>query len=295
MLTSSNYQALLEPKFRKIFFDTYDELPEQFPEIYNVGGSKKAKEYDYHVSGTGKWEEKVPGHPIAEEEIEHGLEVTYVHKAYGKMITVERELADDEQYGVIDKLPKKLARGGRVTVEETAAGPLNVGFSTNGYDDVPLFSASHPLLKGGTADNLMTGSALDDANLKIGITAMRTDMKTEEGLKMQAKAKKLIVPADLEFTALTLLRATGQANTTNLNNPNLVKGLDPVVLDYLTDTNAWFLMDPVLNEFNFFWRVKPEFKGTENFDNMVAKYRGYLRFSCGYSDWRGWLGNPGIS
>jgi hypothetical protein len=52
-------------------------------------------------------------------------------------------------------------------------------------------------------------------------------------------------------------------------------------------------MDPTLNELNFFWRVKPEFKGAENFDNMVAKYRGYLRFSCGYSDWRGWVGNAG--
>lgn len=293
MLVSGNFQKLLEPKFRKIFFDTYDELPEQFPDIYNVHSSKKAKEYDYHVSGTGEWEEKVPSGPISEEDIEHGFEVSYVHKAYAKMITIERELADDEMYGVMDKLPKKLARGGRTTVEKTAAAILNNGFTVNGYDSVPLFSNSHPMLKGGTCSNLMTGAALSDATLKLGITMMRTNMKTEEGLKMQAKAQKLIVPADLEFTALTILQSAGQSGTAN-NDTNVIKGkLKPVVMDYLTDANAWFLMDPTLNEFNFFWRVKPEFKGTENFDNMVAKYRGYLRFSCGYSDWRGWIGNAG--
>jgi phage major head subunit gpT-like protein len=223
MLTSGNFQKLLEPKFRKIFFDTYDELPEQFPDIFNVGGSKKAKEYDYHVSGTGEWEEKEPSGPIAEEDIESGLEVTYVHKAYAKMISIERELADDELYGIMDKLPKKLARGGRTTVEKTAAAILNNSFTVNGYDDVPLFSDSHPLLKGGTADNLLAAADLSDASLKLGITAMRTNMVTEEGLKMQAKAKKLIIPADLEFTALTILQSSGQSGTPN-NDTNTVKG-----------------------------------------------------------------------
>lgn len=293
MLNSSNFQKLLEPKFRKIFFDTYDEIPEQFSEIYNVTTSKKAKEYDYHVSGTGEWDEKMPGGPIGEEDIDHGQEVTYIHKAYGKMITIERELADDELYGVMDKLPKKLARGGRATVERLAAAVLNNGFATNGYDGVPLFSASHPSLHSGTnGNNLMSASALSDAELKKGLLLMR-QTKTQEGLRMQAKAKKLIVPADLEYTAMTILQSTQVAGTPN-NDTNVIKGsLKVVVMDYLTDTNAWFLQDPTYSELNFFWRVKPEFKGAENFDNMVAKYRGYLRFSCGYSDYRGLIGNAG--
>lgn len=292
MLTSGNFQKLLEPKFRKVFFDTYDELPEQFSEVYNVTGSKKAKETDYHVAGTGLWDEKAPGGPITEEEIDTGSEVSYIHKSYAKMITIERELVDDEMYGIMDKLPKKLARGGRATVEKTAAAVLNTGFSAVGYDTVALFSASHHLIKGGTCSNTLGAVALSDANLKTGLGTMRAT-QTEEGLKMQANAKRLIIPADLEFTALTLLQSAGQAGTPN-NDANVLKGrLKPVVLDYLTDTNAWFLQDPVLSELNFFWRVKPEFKGTENFDNMVAKYRGYLRFSCGYSDWRGLVGSSG--
>jgi phage major head subunit gpT-like protein len=293
MLQSGNFQELLEPKFRKIFFDAYTELPPQYDKIFEVKTSKKAKEYDYHVSGTGMWEEKVPGGPIAEDEIDHGQEVTYTHTAYAKMISVERELVDDDQYSVIEKLPKNLGEGCRVTVETTAASIINNGFSANGYDAVPLFSDSHPLLRGGTADNLMAAADLVDSTLKLGLTQMRTATKTQEGFKMQAEAKQLIVPADLEFTALTLIRSTQTAGTTN-NDINVVQNkLQPVVMDYLTDADAWFLRDPRLSQTIFFWRVKPEFKGNEVFDNMVAKYRGYARFSVGYSDWRGWLGNTG--
>ena len=47
------------------------------------------------------------------------------------------------------------------------------------------------------------------------------------------------------------------------------------------------------NELNFFWRVKPEFKNEEDFDTFVSKYRGYMRYSLGFSDWRGMVGSTG--
>lgn len=293
IMQSTNFQELLEPKFRKIFFDAYSEIPEQFSKVFKVGKSNKAKEYDYHVSGTGVWEEKQPSGNIAEDTINHGQEVTYIHKSYAKMISVERELADDDQYSIIEKLPRSLGRGCRVTVEETAIIVLNNGFASNGYDGVPLFSDSHPLLAGGTASNLMTGAALSDASLKLGLGHMRTQTLTQEGFKMQANAKQLIVHPDNEFVALTLLQSSQTAGG-DLNDKNVIKDrLTVEVLDYLDDPDMWFLRDPRLSETNFFWRVKPEFKSTEVFDNMVAKYRGYCRFSVGYSDWRGWVGNPG--
>lgn len=293
MLQATNFQALLEPKFRKIFFDAYSEIPEQYSKIFAIKKSTKAKEYDYHVGGTGVWEEKEPSGPIAEDSIEHGQEVTYIHKSYAKMISVERELADDDQYNIIEKLPRSLGRGCRVTIEETSISVINNGFATNGYDAVPLFSATHPLLRGGTASNILTGADLVDASLKLALAAMRTQTLTQEGFKMQAEAKQLIVHPDNEFNALTLIHSALTAGTPN-NDKNVIQNkLGVVVLDYLDDSDAWFLRDPRLSETNFFWRVRPEFKGTEIFDNMVAKYRGYCRFSVGYSDWRGWMGNPG--
>jgi hypothetical protein len=156
-----------------------------------------------------------------------------------------------------------------------------------------LFDDAHPLLRGGTASNLLDAAALSDSSLKLAIAAMKTQTLTQEGFKMQANAKQLIVHPDNEFNALTILNSALQAGTAN-NDKNVIKNrLSCVVMDYLDDSDAWFLRDPRLSETNFFWRVKPEFKATEVFDNMVAKYRGYARFSVGYSDWRGWMGNPG--
>lgn len=292
MHTSDNFALLLEPRFRKIFYDAYDEMPTQYTDIYNVKTSKKAAEHDYRVSGTGEWTVKDPGAPIDEDHIDTGDEANYVHTSYAKMITIERELADDEMYGVMDKLPKQLGRGGREMVERLAAAVLNSGFTVNGYDGVPLFSASHTLISGGTVSNLLAASALADATLKTALTAVRTDQRTEAGLHMQSRATDIITGPDLEWTVLTLMKSA-QIVGSDYNDKNVLPKLNPIVLDYVTSSTAWFLRDKRYNELNFFWRVKPEFARTEVFDNMVAKYRGYLRFSCGYSDYRGWFGSLG--
>ena len=39
--------------------------------------------------------------------------------------------------------------------------------------------------------------------------------------------------------------------------------------------------------------LKKEFKNEEDFDTFVAKYRGYMRYSFGFSDWRGMVGSTG--
>ena len=53
-----NFGKLLEPGLRKIFFETYDELPEQFSKIYNVQTSNKAREHDWGMGAFGDWEKR---------------------------------------------------------------------------------------------------------------------------------------------------------------------------------------------------------------------------------------------
>ena len=58
----------------------------------------------------------------------------------------------------------------------------------------------------------------------------------------------------------------------------------------LTDTNDWYLIDTSAMKENLFWfdKVKPEFARVEDFDTIVAKYRGYYVCHRGRADWR-WL------
>ena len=144
----------------------------------------------------------------------------------------------------------------------------------------------------------MTGP-LNEVNLKKAIQMMASQLD-EAGNLIQMKATKLIVPPALEDTALRLLHSS-QLPGTELNDTNeyLKNRLQVVVMDYLGATaggsdTAWYLQDGTRHELNFFWRVKPEFKNEEDFDTFVAKYRGYMRYSYGFSDWRGMVGSKGL-
>ena len=302
---SENFSKLLYPGLRKIFFETYDELPEQFSKIFNVETSNSATETDHGMGAFGDWTERTSElDTVAYAKISDGGEVTYRHKAFTKGFMIGRELYDDEKYGQMKKMAKALARAGRAKVEKDAITVLTNGFKggTNtikGRDNLTLFHDKHTLVDSAkTCSNMLTG-VLNEENLKLGMKMMRSQLD-EAGNLIQMKATKLIVPPVLEDTARRLLHSTQVAGT-QLNDTNEYlkdSGISIEVMDYLgaeaggSDT-AWYLQDGARHELNFFWRVKPEFKDSEEFDNFVAKYRGYMRYSFGFSDWRGMVGSTG--
>ena len=302
---SENFGKLLYPGLRKIFFETYDEIPEQYSKIFNVQTSNSATETDHGMGAFGEWEERVSElDTVAYAKISDGGDVTYKHKAFTKGFMIGRELYDDEKYGQMKKMAKALARAGRAKVERDAITVLTKGFKGDpgafkGRDGLELFHDAHTLVDSEkTCSNLMTG-VLNEVNLKRAIQMMGQQLDEAGGL-IQMKATKLIVPPALEDTARRLLHST-QLPGTELNDTNeyLKDRLQIVVMDYLAEVaggsdTMWFLQDGSRHELNFFWRVKPEFKNEEDFDTFVAKYRGYMRYSYGFSDWRGMVGSKGL-
>ncbi len=301
---SANFGKLLEPGLRKIFFETYDEVPEQYSKIFNVLTSNSATETDHGMGAFGDWEERASEtSAVSYAKIKDGGDVTYKHKAFTKGFMIGRELYDDEKYGQMKKMAKALARAGRAKVERDAISVLLKGFSEEdgfkGRDEKPLFHNAHTLVdcSSKTCSNILT-EELSETSLKKAIQMMASQLD-EAGNLIQMKATKLIVPPALEDTAIRLLRST-QLPGTNNNDTNayLKDRMDIVVMDYLGavaggSDKAWFVQDGSRHELNFFWRVKPEFKNEEDFDTFVAKYRGYMRYSYGFSDWRGMIGSTG--
>jgi phage major head subunit gpT-like protein len=296
-----NFGKLLEPGLRKIFFETYDELPQQFEKIYNVDTSTKAREHDWGMGAFGDWTKRASQLDTVDyKTLSPGLEHIYVHDAFTQGFMVTREMYEDEQYRQMNKLPQAMARAGRAKVEKDAMNPLLNGFTVNGYDGVPLFSDAHPLLDSDKLGNNLATGALTDENLKKALKIMRETVD-EAGNLIQLKATRLIIPPALEDTAIRIL-GSDRISGTELNDTNSFlknHGIEIVVLDYLSEAAGgsdthWFLQDASRHELNFFWRVKPEFKWEEVFDNFVQKYRGYMRYSYGYSDWRGLIGSTGV-
>lgn len=292
-IQSGNFARLLEPGLRKTFFETYKEKPEQYSKVLNILSSKKAIETDLRAGGFSQWNTKGSLDATEYEDPTATDIVQYKHVTYSKGFQIEKELVDDEQYNVIGKMPKSLARSARATIEEHGASIFNNAFTAQpGAYKGEALVGNHTRLDGGTTTNSIGALALTEANLEVAFKLAREQVD-ERGLKIQMIPKVLIVPPALEFTAEKIAKSV-QLPGTNNNDINPMRGrFQVIVLDYLTDDNNWFLIDPDLHELNFFWREKLNFKSTTDYDTDVAKYKGRMRFSYGFSDHRGVLGaNP---
>lgn len=305
MIQQKDFGRLLEPGLRKIFNDSYKELPEQFSKVFNVQNSNKAIETDLRMGGFGLWEKKDSGGSVKYQDPVNPEPLQYIHEEFASGFTVERKMVDDEQYNQISKMAKSLGRAARATIETKAAQIFNDAFTVNGFDGAPLISASHKRLDGGTMSNQLeakdgagaANGALSDRNLKAALIQTRRQVN-DNGLLIQVQPKLLVIPPALEYQASTILHSanlsatgTGSAIT---NDKNVIQGkLQIVVMDYFTSDKAWFLIDPTVAELNFFWRKRLEFENERDYATHQAKYQGYMRFSCGYSDYRGIFGSTG--
>ena len=70
-----------------------------------------------------------------------------------------------------------------------------------------------------------------------------------------------------------------------------------IVWDYLSDTNNWFMIDSMLAKMYLNWydRVPMEFAMDPTSDfSLEARFRGYMRYSYGWDDWR-WIYGHNVS
>ena len=319
-----NYGRLLEPGLRKIFMETYAEKPEQFSQVFKVQTSDKAIETDFRMGGFGLFDTKDSMGAVNYQDPTGTKALQYIHQEFASGFIVERKLIDDEQYNTINKMSAALARAARATVETQSATVLNTSIQgatganapVNGFDGKPLIAYDHVRLDGGAMSNLLgkdtsgnlaygagaINGALSDRNLKAALIQARSQVD-DRGILIQCQPSILIVPPALEYTARTLVGGqnlsvlgTGlvSGGTTDAStSKNTLPAFKVVVMDYLTSSTSWFIVDPTVLQLNFFWRKKLEFKNMEDFDTMQAKYRAYMRFSAGYSDYRGIVGSLG--
>ena len=288
---NEKWANLLEPGLRQIFDITRDGMAAQAvaPQLFNVSTSSKAQEHDLGEGGFGDWNEYKG--TINYDDDDEGWKTTYTHAEFVKGFAVERKLVDDDLYNIINRKPRKLAISAERTKEKAAASVFNNAFSSSyaGGDAVELCGA-HPYSPVNASTQANNGtSALTYDNVIATRKLMRayTDDRAE---LVSVMPDTILVPPELENTAWEILESTNKPDTAN-NNGNYVRsnGFRLIVWDYLTDANNWFMIDSGLASLylNWFDRVPLEFTADPTSDyNLVAKYRGYMRYSYGWSDWR---------
>lgn len=289
-----HFGSLLEPGLRKIFYETYDQIPSMASELFNVQTTSNPFEKDQSIGTMGDFP-KFQG-TVEYDRPYEGYSTLYEFPEFAKGFRIERKLFDDEMYSVINKRPAGLAISANRRRESDAAALFNNAFSSDhkGGDGVALCSAAHPskaYVDSGGAEGVQARSNLGTAalahdSLQNAKNAMRGTLD-DRGGKISVVADTLLVPVDLEEVAWELIQSERKVDTAD-NNPNIHYGkYRLIVWDYLTNPDAWFLMDSRYTKLflNWFDRVPLEFAMEEEFDTLVAKFRAYMRYECGWSDW----------
>lgn len=301
-IRSGPFSDLLAPGLRKIFFDKYAELPTEYDKIANVSAeNNRAYLDDYNMAGFGQWSSKPEGDATTYNEATPGNTVRYTFAPWGLGYRITREMADDDLYGVMgSRMSNKLAFSGRQTVENRFATLINDAFSGStytGFDSLALCHTAHVLLKGGTyANKPSTDVTLSITALQAGVNAF-DNCVTEENLKMNIRARMLLVSPEWKWVAREILKSEYKPYTANNEiNPLGEEDLQYMVYHYCSSTDDWHLTAaPGMHDVNFIWRKRMEFHNGDDFDSGDAKFRGYMRFIPGFGDWRGWYGSSGAA
>ena len=168
-----------------------------------------------------------------------------------------------------------------------------------------MFSAVHVREDGGTYRNEPSSHAdLSKTSLETGLIDFRKNFVDGAGKKLAIRPKYLLVSPDTQFTAARLLDSTGNptvnyaasGDSESAINPIHGLGLQLVVWDYLTDTNAWFLLAEKVNH-KLVCYTREEFNTDYiyDFDTKDYKISGQFAQSSGWGDPRGIYGTSGSS
>ena len=292
MAIREQWAQLLEPGLRSIFHLQTDALAATsvIPVLFNVIPSTKANEHFLGAGGFNDWEEYKGA--IEYDNNDQLYKTTLTHKTYVKGFKVEAELVEDEQYNEINTRPKGLALSAFRTREKHAASIFNNAFSASyvGGDSIRLCNASHPLSPTNATVHSNAGSSALTYDSLVATRRLMREYVDDRGELVAMNPDVLMVPAELEETANSIVKTMNKVDVADYHDNFVQSKINRVVVwDYLTDAESWFLIDSNLAKMYLLWIDRTDLSfamdPTSDF-RMEARYRGRMRYSYGWSDWR---------
>lgn len=299
VITTGNHPKALWPGMRRFWGREYSEHPVEWKQIFEDNSSEKNYEEDTEVTGFGLATTKDQGSAVSYDSESQGPTKRYTHVTYGLGYIVTREELEDNLYEVVSKRRiKALAFSIRQTEEIIAANILNRAFNSSytGGDSKELLATDHPSLSGSQSNELATPADLSEAAIE-DLCIQIMNMTNSRGLRIAGMPKKLIVSPSEAFNAERILKSQQQSGTAN-NDINAIRAMGAipggvVVNHYLTNLDDFFIQTNIPNGLMRFTRRSTEFKQDNDFDTENAKAKSTLRFSVGWTDWRGLYGSAG--
>ncbi|MGH2343837.1 MAG: Mu-like prophage major head subunit gpT family protein [Chloroflexota bacterium] len=302
--TTTSFSYLLGTSMNKRLLKDYQAWPSEWQKFCTITPIKDFKQQDrVRLGAFGSLA------TVAEDAAYQSISLSDTKASYtptkrGNLVAVTRETIVNDDLYAIKQIPTKLAVSAAYTLAEFVYALVAANGSAI-YDSFKLFdSVNH----GNTAiitANLGTansGAALTGAALQTAVTKMRrqTNMAAKP---IGLKPRYLIVPPELEFTAMTITKSAG-APGNNFNDINPMMGYaEVIVAPQIATASYWIaaadprVIDTVEIGFvggqvspQLFIQDQPLFGS--NFTNDTITYKVRHEYGGAVVDYRGfYLGN----
>lgn len=269
----------------------YEQIPRQWDKVFDSGTSNMAIERTSEMRFLGLAQLKTEGGSITfdnaagdrfvynQEHIELGLGYAITRKAIED--NLYKDQFDPSNLGLMNSFSQ--------TKEIVGANILNTGTTYNaavGGDGVALFSTAHPIDGGTYANRPTVDLSLNESALESAELAIRY-FPDQAGLRIMARAQKLIIPPQLEYIAIRLLKTELRPGTANNDvNAQITGGFVPkgyLVMDFLTSAYAWFMRSDIKG-LNYLMRRAFDTDMQVDFTTQNLLVNGTERYSFGYSN-----------
>lgn len=303
IINTSSFQSDLLPLVKEWFGNAYNEYMPFYDRLFKVEQAEERNfQIDALVETMGLLQQKDEGNPLSMDYSKEGYKPTYQHITYGLGFAITMEMLEDGiAFGNAQKFTEQLKFSANQTKDVIGTNVYNNSFSssytmTNG-DGVSLINTAHPVI-GGTQSNLITGGSVDMSEAALEqLTIDTKNTLTTRGLRIMCLPEKLICSVSNEPLANRILRSPLQSNTAD-NNINYLKSsaLIPggiVANPFLTAANAFWITTNVADGMKFLMRKDATIDDGNDFITKNNMFSAILRFSCGWSDWRGLRGSNG--
>ena len=291
----------LEPGLNALFGLEYNRYENQHAEIYTNETSDRAFEEEVMLSGFGNAQVKGEGAGVSFDDAQETFTARYSHETIALAFAITEEAIEDNLYDrLAARYTKALARSMSNAKQVKAVDPLIKGLpSTDTFDSgdgVSLFNTAHPTINGTFKNTLTTQADLNETSLEQSMIDI-SKMTDERGLRIAARGLKMIIPSELQFTAERLMKSQGRTGTAD-NDINAIVSMGMVpqgyrINNYLTDTDAFYIITDVPNGMKMFTRAPLTTAMEGDFDTGNVRYKARERYSFGVSDPRGIFGVEG--
>ncbi|HUZ75982.1 MAG TPA: Mu-like prophage major head subunit gpT family protein [Chloroflexota bacterium] len=240
-VTTSSFSFLLGTSMNKRLLKDYQAWPAEWRRFCTEVPIKDFKQQDrIRLGAFGSLSQVAEDTAYTELTLTDTRAIYHANK-YGNIVAVSREVIVNDDLHAIRQIPSKLAVAAAYTLAEFVYGFLSTGRTAVIYDGQTLFDAAAGPYNHG---HNRVATALSSQAMQAGVTAMK-EQANLAGKRIGLKPSFLVVPPELEFQAMTIVKSGGLPGG-NFNDINPMLGYCEVVVSpQLADAVEWFLVaDP---------------------------------------------------